>query len=263
MYSQKKSLDELRRRDSTTLPETSIQILDSVPDWLSVPSRIDRQSCQVVCWNSASSHTHIALAPAGVSRSYLNAVTAIRSIVFESVIPRFRIAIDSSRLPYTETWEKFRSLVLESAIPQLKMAMGSPTFFHTDTARSIRSLILGVVIPQLRTLISSRRFSCKEVMESVRSLIFVDSIRSLIFDSSFPQIAIVLGWPKISCTEVVNSVRSQIFDPTLRKYIVIDVVLWLGLKALAPGAILVVQLIYQYGMLLGKVLCRPAIRVRS
>jgi hypothetical protein len=259
MYSQKKSLDELRRRDGTTLSETSIQILDSVPDWLSVPSRIDRQSCQVVCWNSASSHTHIALGSTGVS----NVVDSIRSIVFESAIPRFRMVMDSSRLAYTENRDKIRSLVLESAIPQLKMAMGSPKFSYTVITHSIRSFILHSAIPLLRTSIGSPKFSYKEAMESIRSLIFVDSIRSIIIDPAFPQLAIVSGWPKISYNEVANSIRSQIFDPTLRKYIVVDVVLWLGLKALAPGVILVAQLIYQYGVLVVKILCRPAIRVRS
>ncbi|CZR61462.1 uncharacterized protein PAC_11358 [Phialocephala subalpina] len=159
MYSQKTSLDELRRRDSTRLPDASIQILDSVPDWLSVPSRIDRQSCQVVCWNSASSHTHVALAPR-VSRSYLNIVDSLRSLVFESAIPRLRIVIESSKLSYTGIRNKIRFLALESAIPQLKMVMGSPTFSFTNVVLSVRSLILDSVIPQLRTSLGSPRLSC-------------------------------------------------------------------------------------------------------
>ncbi|KAF8861340.1 hypothetical protein BDZ45DRAFT_723957 [Acephala macrosclerotiorum] len=261
MYSRKTSLDELRRRDSTRLPESSVQILDSVPDWLSVPSRIDRQSCQVVCWNSASSHTHVVQGPARVSKSYLNVVDSIRSMVFESAIPRLRMVIDSSRRSYTAIQVKIRSFVLESAIPRLKIAIGSPAFSCTGVVLSVRSFILDSVTPQLRTAIGSPKLSYMEVMESIRSLIFVDSIRSLIFDPAFPQIAIVLRWPKISYVEVANSIRSQIFDSTLRKHIVIDVVLWLGLKALAPGVILVAQLIYQYGMLLVKILCCPVIRL--
>ncbi|KUJ11708.1 uncharacterized protein LY89DRAFT_674273 [Mollisia scopiformis] len=261
MYSQKKSLDDLRRRDRTTLSEAPIQILDSVPDWLSVPSRIDRHSCQVVCWNSASSHTHVALASTGVSRSYLNTVDSIRSMLFESVIPRLRITVDSLLKCYVENRDKISSLVIESVIPQLKVAIGSPTLSYAAITRSLRSFILDSVIPQLRKLTASQNFSYMEVLESVRSLIFVDSIRSLVIDPGFPQLAIALGWPKLSFTEVGNSIRSQILDPTLRKYIVIDVILWLGLKALAPGVVLVTQLIYQYGMLLVKILCRPAIRI--